>query len=301
MQFLYFFGLALATLATLQANPLPLPPPPRASVISCTLPPLCLLAKDVIAPQTAIFQAEKLFTGDPHDVTVSAKEIKQMLHADLVLLANTKELPWMRQLEQQLRQHHRLAITLELAPEDLAFYQSTNTHALAHFWAYPTIACRYRAQLLSQLKKLPNRRFALVADGQEDPCPYLSWDKELKAFFSTFKGTIILSHDALGPLLKYYQVPVISLKSSQEHGEVSAQSLKLITDLPPQQLLWIKEANISLPSLATKHLALVTTFVFDSLGQNNILFEDFYRQLLAGLKESYVPNPIQTPAIPGKN
>ncbi len=263
--------------------------PHRQTVISCTLPQLCLLAKDVIAPQTARFQNDKLFAGDPHDVTISAQEIKQILAADLILMANTKEIPWMRQLQKTVLQHQRQAITLELTPEDFAFYQSKNAHALAHFWAYPIIACRYRAKLLEQLKKIPGRQFALVADGQADSCPYLYWDKELAAFFQTFRGTIVLSHDALEPLLQYYQVPVIALKGSHENAEVSAQGIKLLKDLLPQKLLWIKETSIVLPAIVDQQLAQVPTFPFDSLGQNNILFEDFYRQLLNGLKETYGP------------
>jgi ABC-type Zn uptake system ZnuABC Zn-binding protein ZnuA len=189
-------------------------------------------------------------SGDPHEFEPSANEIKKLLSADF-LLAGPHELnPWIEKIGFQRKKLKKgETFTLKLDQKFLNLYIGGNHEALSHFWLYPKVFCDFKMQLDNRIIK----DLAPSQKANNDFC-----QKEAEAIESDLKSTlskinlpIILTHDALLPLLKTLAPNaqnVVAIKGSGHHTEATPQSVKFLYDaLKSPRALWIVESGIHVP------------------------------------------------------
>jgi len=211
------------------------------------------------------FELQTLFhiSGDPHDYEPSMNEIKIFLKSQNIILGPAALHPW---LENKIKNHliqnknfqkylFRVDF-LESTLNDFAKIGQKNKEALAHFWIYPMIYCDFAQQLLKHLNLLSEITKRNLTLGYT--CSSKQIEQELKIALKNTQLPMVLTHDALLPLIKYVQrdIPteqqlvVLNLKSSHHHDEIDARKIKQFENLQKKNknILFIIEKEMILPS-----------------------------------------------------
>lgn len=215
--------------------------PAFASTWVCTHPQVCQIVQDLYASQNN--ESPKLVKAiasilDPHEVEPNSAELKKLYKADVVISAPSELHPWivpilkMRQKQGQLK-----SFQFQIASSIKNKYKNASTEALAHFWLYPDIKCDFILQLQQWLK----------AKDTPKNCPFENDADFLNQVDKTIP--VIVSHDAIVPLLTSFGIKAYSIKGSGHHEEPSPKQLKNIQDILKQnpKVLWIVEKQIHFP------------------------------------------------------
>ncbi len=181
--------------------------------------------------------------GDPHEFEPSADEIKNFLNAPILIIGPIELNPWIKKINYQRSKNPTLkTYSFQLSTELANYYQSNNKEALSHFWLYPRIFCDFTQQLI---------KFEIFSHLKTKiKCEIVQIEKNLEAKFKNINSPIVLTHDALYPLLKKYtneDVQIINLKGSNHHEEISPLAIKNVYKLKAKKIIWILEKNISVP------------------------------------------------------
>ena len=216
----------------------------RADTWLCTHPQLCQLVEDYHrANNSELPKLEKAIAtiGDPHHIEPSSKEIKNMSKAPVLLAAPMALHPWSNAIV-NMRAQNKKTKTFEFKTSKniLTTYTDASLESLAHFWLYPTIHCDYWQQYhqwLNSNKEMP-------------VCPYLEQEEKLKLAAKKVTIPIILSHDALVPLLRSWAIDAHAIRGSGHHEEPRPEQLKKLKQLLDKnaQVLWVIESKIHFPN-----------------------------------------------------
>ncbi|PIP89237.1 MAG: hypothetical protein COW01_06850 [Bdellovibrionales bacterium CG12_big_fil_rev_8_21_14_0_65_38_15] len=215
--------------------------PVFATTWVCTHPQVCQLTQDLY--QSSGLESPHLVKAiasilDPHEVEPNSAELKGLFKAEVVISAPSEMHPWIVPiLKMRQKQSHLKSFQYNISKSLKAKYKNASTEALAHFWLYPDIKCDFYQKLKQWIE--------IKAD--EKPCPYMA-DAD---FLSEVEKTtpIIVSHDALVPLLISYGIKAYSIKGSGHHEEPSPKQLKNVQNILKQypKVLWIVEKQIHFP------------------------------------------------------
>lgn len=221
------------------------------STIFCTHDEICKLV-NIIAKENKIdnLKTKTLvnISGDPHEYEPSTAQIKNLISAPILIAGPIELNPWIKKINFQRNKSKNITtINLLLEPKDFKFYSKANAETLSHFWLYPKIYCSLKTRLESELPKID---FKIKV---QKSCDSQSAEKTLQSALANTKAPIILTHDALLPLLLNLSPQnsrtIIAIKGSGHHEEASTQSIKKMYDaLKAPQVIWIQEAGIYIPS-----------------------------------------------------
>jgi ABC-type Zn uptake system ZnuABC Zn-binding protein ZnuA len=213
-----------------------------ARTFSCTHPEICRVANIILAEtKTPEIFLENIIvpSGDPHEFEPSIQDIKKLVSAKELIIGPVELNPWIKNIE-KIRSKEKNLITHDLSLTTLlkSIYPTTETEALGHFWLYPKIYCHMKSSLAAIFKIIkPINCNPEIIEG------------ELSLDLKNIKYPIVLTHDALLPLLKKLSLPtqqIIAIKGSSHHGEVPSSAIKKVYDaLKAPKIIWILENNIA--------------------------------------------------------
>lgn len=217
------------------------------STISCSHDELCRLVQ-LIATENSLkdLTTESLIniSGDPHEYEPSTAEIKSLLNTPFLLTGPNELNPWIKKINFQRSKNSALkTISLLFEKKHLDFYPKASPEALSHFWLYPKIYCSFKDQLESELKKS-----GLSVTLKK--CESASVEKELADVLIKIKKPIILTHDALLPLLLALDPKhtIVAIKGSGHHEETGTDAIKkMYKALEVPSAVWIVEEGINVP------------------------------------------------------
>lgn len=237
----------------------------------CTHPQLCQMVVDyyqeIQAPLPKLATAISA-VGDPHHIEPSSAEIKAMTKTEVLLSADASLHPWSRPIVENRKNKKHLKTILFTTPVDYKQeLKEASNEALAHFWLYPKIHCAYWQQF---------HRWLNADETIKAPeCPYRFLEEKLKLAAKRVTIPVILSHDALVPLLRSWGVDAHAIRGSGHHEEPRPNELKKLQDLLKKhpKVLWIVESRIHFPNAlkqmqrtSDKKLDLDTTGEFPKVG-----------------------------------
>jgi len=214
-----------------------------AAVISCTHPEICRMADIIIKQdknQVLTLSNIIILNGDPHEFEPSITDAKKLMEAKTLLVGPMELNPWMKKIS-FLRSNNSNLLTIKLNLPEFSqkIYPGKETEPFGHFWLYPQIYCQLKKDLAKELKL------------SFQNCEALEIEKKLKENLIKIKMPIILTHDALLPLLKALSINknnIFAIKGSSHHEEASASSIKKIYDaLKAPRVVWVLEDNITTP------------------------------------------------------
>lgn len=214
----------------------------NANSISCSHPEICRMAQILLhenADSSVVLENIIVPTGDPHEFEPSIQDIKKLMRASTLLVGPLELNPWMKNISLMRSKEKTLkTFTLDLPSFSISEYPTNESEALGHFWLYPKIYCH----LKKSLSKILNYKQAVN-------CNFENIEQQLALDLKKISTPIILTHDALLPLLKKLATnknQIIAIKGSSHHGEVSAASVKKVYDaLKANKVIWIFEDNIA--------------------------------------------------------
>ena len=220
-----------------------------SSIWHCAHPELCQLLNEIIQEnKVQNFEVKNVvqLVGDPHEYEPTSEEIKHLIKVNNLIIGPIELNPWISKIIFQRPKNQSFKqIELSLKKEDLDLYVSGSKESLSHFWLYPKIYCEFKKSLITNLIK------SGVPVTQITKCENNATEENLKAVLKKIDFPIIVTHDALSPLLKTLSgnpEKIISLKGSGHHEEINSTSVKkLYQALENKKVLWIKEKNINLP------------------------------------------------------
>lgn len=223
------------------------------TIISCSHPQLCSLAQNLFAEnQIKNFQFTNLvsITGDPHEYEPSSAEIKGLIKAEILIAGPVELNPWIKKVNyQRSKISGTKTLNLPLDKKDYALYPGANHEALSHFWLYPKIYCSLKDRMQEQLVKMN----LLVETQTKKTCAneINKIEHELQTTLNSLKFPLVLTHDALLPLmesLSQNSAEVTAIKGSGHHSEATPQSVKKLYDaLKKPRVIWIEEKGINVP------------------------------------------------------
>jgi hypothetical protein len=216
----------------------------------CAHPELCNLFQEIIdenhIQDIEIHNVVQLF-GDPHEYEPTSDEIKNLIKVNNLIIGPKELNPWCSKINyQRIKNKSYKQIELNLSAEDLKLYKNATKESLSHFWLYPKIYCKFKNDAI----------VGLMSNGysnlKQRSCVNTDIENKLKIALSKINLPIIVTHDALSPLLKTlspYSDNIISLRGSGHHEEINSSSIKILyRALNKEKVIWIKEKNISIPS-----------------------------------------------------
>lgn len=229
----------------------------KASKVSCSHPEICTLAKTIASEQGQTLEVESIvnISGDPHEFEPSIAEIKKLMSADFLIEGPFELNPWIKKVNYQRSHNSALTTkTLSLKEQHIKLYSSISNgitkEALAHFWLYPKIYCDFKSEITQMLAEA---NMIIVKNKNEEQCQNkaLETEKQLRSTLSQMSMPIILTHDALWPLLNSLnekKSTIVAIKGSGHHAEASADSVKKLYDaLKATKVIWIEEKGINIP------------------------------------------------------
>lgn len=238
------------------------------SEVACSHEEICKLVTQIdsnVKTKTLIS-----IKGDPHEFEPSSEEIKSFLSAPILITGPDELNPWIKKINYQRSKNQALkTYRLKLSPQIITFYQSNNKEALSHFWLYPRTSCDFKNQILafdifSQIKS-------------KSKCDVITIENELESKLKKINNPIVLTHDALYPLLRKYireDVLIINLKGSNHHEEISPQAIKNIYKIKEKRITWILEKNIAIPDAINKIIKNEDKKIFIDTA-NNVVAKEF--------------------------
>jgi ABC-type Zn uptake system ZnuABC Zn-binding protein ZnuA len=206
-----------------------------ADTYFCTHPELCRLGT-MVAPEIK-FDNIIILSGDPHEFEPSIADIKKLIVAQNLIVGPHELNPWMKKISILRNKEKNLkTLNINLPNFSLTEYPTNDSEALGHFWLYPKIYC----ELKKQLAKTFNHNIK---------CDPNTIEEQLKLTLHSLKTPIILTHDALLPLLKKLSInqnQITAIKGSGHHEETSAAAVKNVySALKSPRVIWIFEDNIN--------------------------------------------------------
>ncbi len=186
-------------------------------------------------------------SGDPHEYEPAADEIKKLIKAPTLINGPIELNPWISKVKSQRISTSGLkSVTLEFSQKDKTLYQNASLEALSHFWLYPRLFCSFKEQLERKMQEIG---YPII---KHQTCDFNTVENELKKSLKQVKFSIILTHDALMPLLNNLApkgLNIIAIKGSGHHEEVSSNAVKKMYDaLKGPTVIWIIETGINVPS-----------------------------------------------------
>lgn len=247
--------------------------------ISCLHHELCLMTKTILeednkrSPTDYTLNVLVNIKGDPHEFEPSSNQIKTILKSKF-LIAGPKALnPWINKFG-----NNRKSPTINLELPKTYLDQMKNMEAFSHFWLYPEIYCELKQNLKKELisHKIVSdyNLFVEPCDNQKELII-----KELQSTLKNIKYPIILTHDALLPLLESLKSSdnvIIAIKGSGHHSETTAESVKkLYRALKFPKTIWILEDNIHVPDniLSKKRKEDILLNIDTNSGRSKEIFE----------------------------
>ena len=223
------------------------------TIISCSHPQLCSLAQTLFTEnQMKNYQFVNLvaITGDPHEYEPSSAEIKGLIKAGILIAGPIELNPWIKKVNyQRSKIPGNKTLSLPLDKKEYALYPGANHEALSHFWLYPKIYCSLKDRMQEQLVKM--NLLVLTQAKQNCSNEIQKIEQELQTTLRLLKFPVVLTHDALLPLmesLSQNSAEVTAIKGSGHHSEASPQSVKKLYDaLKKPRVIWIEEKGINVP------------------------------------------------------
>lgn len=197
--------------------------------------------------------------GDPHHIEPTSSEVKKMLNSDVLLSAPMQLHPWSQSVTTMRGQSNKRTLEFETADAFKTVFKNASNEALAHFWLYPKIHCDYWHQFHAWLK----------IKSKPPKCPYLEIEKQLEQAASAIKLPIIISHDALVPLLRSWGIDAYAIRGAGHHQEPGPAQLKALQKLlvKHEKVIWLVESRIHFPaSIKTMQRAQDQKIDIDSSG-----------------------------------
>lgn len=221
------------------------------TVIHCAHAELCKML-NLIALENKIsdIKSDTLvnISGDPHEYEPSASEIKSLISAPILLSGPSELNPWIKKINfQRSKSPANKTISLFFIPDDYKFYANSTGEIISHFWLYPKVYCSLKSRLVAELAKL-NYKIQKVSK-----CDSAGVEHELKSAMARISSPIILTHNALLPLLldlrKNESQVIVAVKGSGHHEEATTAAIKKMYDaLKAPQVIWVIETGINIPS-----------------------------------------------------
>lgn len=217
--------------------------------LSCAHQAPCLLAKEVLE-KTQSISLNNIVTpvGDPHHYHPGQKEIKQLLDAQYLLAPPAQLWPWLNPIVKKRNSESTYSLTSRALPI------KGNKESLAHFWLHPKLICFHKMALSSHLKD--TWKLSLVpfnCDREENI------QKRFNKLKQKFKDSfLVLTHDALTPLLAKTFTNLVSIRSSHHGDSISPKTIKSLEDFlnsnQKSSILWIVEDQIEIPAKIKKKI-----------------------------------------------
>jgi ABC-type Zn uptake system ZnuABC Zn-binding protein ZnuA len=225
--------------------------------VSCSHPEVCNLMTTIAEEQGTHIEVESIvsISGDPHEFEPSITELKKLMGAAYLIEGPNELNPWIKKVNYQRSKNSNLVTkTLSLLEQQVSLYSSTsNGHtkeALAHFWLYPKIYCNFKSDLT---RILVETNIIVLKNKNDDQCfqKAVETEKQLRLILSQMNMPIVLTHDALWPLLNSLNEKknsIVAIKGSGHHEEASTDSVKKLYDaLKAPRVIWIEEKGINIP------------------------------------------------------
>lgn len=218
-----------------------------ASTLYCSNYELCRMA-DILTNKALKTQTLVVANGDPHEFEPTTQEVKELLTRSPLLVGPSELHPWLKKIiYQRSKNPNLITYSLNFKTDVIDVYKNATHESLSHFWLYPDIYCQFKNDL-GEWKWIKDQKIHINSN-----CNKNQIEQKISAKLKNVQFPIILSHDALMPLLKYYgkdvHLSILSLKGSGHHDEVSAQSVKeLYSLMNKSKLIWIVEKNITIPT-----------------------------------------------------
>lgn len=224
-----------------------------ATTISCSHPELCTLAQSIFAEnRMKDFQFENLvaIAGDPHEYEPTTTEIKNLIKANILIAGPVELNPWIKKVNYQRSKTVALkTLNIPMDKAEYALYPKASHEALSHFWLYPKIYCTLKTKLEEQL--VANNLLVVLGTKKSCSAEAQKIESELQTTLQALKLPVVLTHDALLPLMENLSknsANVVAIKGSGHHTEASPQSVKKLYDaLKKPQVIWIEEKGINVP------------------------------------------------------
>lgn len=222
----------------------------EARVVSCSHRELCLMLEQIaLENQLTDIQTETLvnMVGDPHEFDPSTTELKKLMNAPFLITGPQELNPWIKRILHQRSKHiEKKTISLLFSSSHLAFYPKSNAETLSHFWLYPKVYCALKKSLEEQFT---NWGYFIK---KQNLCPSKQIEDDLRNSLQKISHPIILTHDALLPLLEGLMnsntQKIVALKGSSHHEETSPQAIKKMVDtLKAPKVIWVIETGINVP------------------------------------------------------
>lgn len=236
-----------------------------ATQLQCSHPELCRLAR-LISEENQIsgfeFQSLVKIVGDPHEYEPSVNEVKALIKAETLISGPHDLNPWIKKINYQRSKFpNTKTISLPLSKSDYALYPGGAHEALSHFWLYPKIFCAMKSRLEKEMLNIKllsslNTKKSCVEEEKKI-------EKALQETLISIKIPIVLTHDALLPLLRTLapNAVIVAIKGSGHHQESGPEDVKrLYNALKAPKVIWLEETGINVPQniLAKKRSADIT-------------------------------------------
>jgi ABC-type Zn uptake system ZnuABC Zn-binding protein ZnuA len=281
--FLLFYLYVFTWISQVMASPL--------MELSCSHPEICKVAQSIIQPQQVQIKNIVVISGDPHEYEPNTTVIKELLNAPFLISGPHELNPWIKRINYQRTKNLTVkSINFIFNDEWIHLYkhnQKISKEALSHFWLYPKIYCHIQRELLIKINNTEKKLKTYPPMDLNKKCLELAkfTEDKLSIVLSKIKSPIILTHDALFPLLKSLapdHLKIVALKGSGHHEEASPQSVKNLYDaLKSPKTIWIEEKSIHLAqNLLNKKrtndftIAIDTTYSDDSFGLIRLLTQE---------------------------
>jgi len=229
----------------------------QTTKLSCSHPEICHLMTTIAEEQGTRIDVESIvsISGDPHEFEPTISELKKLMGAAFLVEGPFELNPWIKKVNYQRSKNSALVTkTLHLVDRQVAYYSSTTKghtkEALAHFWLYPKIYCEFKAEL-TQI--LVDTKVIVLKNKLDDQCNQKATEteKQLRLTLSQLSMPLVLTHDALWPLLNSLndkKASILAIKGSGHHEEASTDSVKKLYDaLKAPKVIWIEETGINIP------------------------------------------------------
>ena len=220
------------------------------NTIYCSHPELCRMLNRIFHENNLSgIQTESLVSiiGDPHEYEPSIIVIKKLIGAPTLITGPNELNPWIKKVIYQRSKISNLnTVSILFDQKDYLAYPGAKGEALSHFWLYPKVYCSLKSKLENNLFKLG---YVLKA---KKPCDSKMPEEQLRSILEKIKKPIILTHDAILPLLlnlaKGQTYQIVAIKGSGHHEEANPESIKKMYDaLAAPQVIWIQELGINVP------------------------------------------------------
>ena len=251
------------------------------ATISCVDVNSCLLLKE-ISPKGSSSEILIKKIKDPHHFHPSQKQLKKMLKASKLILAPLELSPWQRSvINKKANQSKLIILSTKHSPI------KANLEALSHFWLHPKLICFQKIALATQLKEKWQMKITPPSCDKEEIIQ--KHFEALKEKFSNKK--LVLTHNALEPLLKNVFGNVLALKGSHHGENITTKSIKELVTFKKESkekknLYWIIEEQIGIPRNVKNMLGKddKVLYIKSTLSQNDNIYT-VLNTLLAKLRE----------------